>query len=206
MSQRRLTGELVEKRSLHVKELIAAFKKIDRADFVPEKLINEAYEDHALPIGHGQTISQPSTVAIMLELLAPKRGQKILDIGSGSGWTTAILAQVVGPKGQVIGVERIEELVHMGSANLKNYGFKWARIEQSSDWLGIPEEAPFDRILISAAADELPEEILEQLKTDGRLVLPIRNSIWLIEKQKEGRIIAKEYSGFIFVPLIVGRG
>ena len=110
-------------RVLKTPRIRAAFEAVDRADFVTSGYLPEAYEDYPLPIGAGQTISQPSTVAFMLELLEPAEGQNILDIGCGSGWTTALLAHVAGGKGSVLGLERIPELVAFGGENLSKYGF-----------------------------------------------------------------------------------
>ena len=113
---------------LKMPAIISAFQKIDRADFVLPQYSNEAYEDYPLPIGHGQTISQPATVAFMLELLQPKIGEKILDIGAGSGWATALLAEIVGKDGKVYGLEIISELVEFGKNNLGKYNFNNAEI------------------------------------------------------------------------------
>jgi protein-L-isoaspartate(D-aspartate) O-methyltransferase len=179
-----------------------AFVDVDRAHFVDPDYLSEAYEDYPLPIGHGQTISQPTTVAFMLELLDARKGEKILDIGSGSGWTTALLAHIVGQDGRVFGVELIPDLVEFGKKNLARYNFKHASIEQAGENLGLPREAPFDRILVSAAADNFPQELLAQLKTGGVLVVPIQNSIYKIEKISEQEVRKKEYPGFVFVPLI----
>ncbi len=128
-SNKELVEHLIKRGVLKTPKIIEAFKKIDRKDFVKEEFLEEAYFDTPLPIGFGQTISQPYTVAFMLELLEPKEGDTVLDIGSGSGWTTALLAYIVGNKGKVIGVERIKELVEFGKKNLAKYKFKNAHIE-----------------------------------------------------------------------------
>lgn len=178
-----------------------AFKKINRADFVGSDYKAEAYEDYPLPIGFGQTISQPFTVAFMLGLLNPQKGDKILDVGSGSGWTTALLAVLVGEKGKVFGVEIIPELVEFGIKNLAKYNFPNAKIIQAGAELGLPSEAPFGRILVSAAAEKIPEALLNQLKAPGILVLPVKNTIVQIKKDTVGKITRKEFPGFVFVPL-----
>jgi protein-L-isoaspartate(D-aspartate) O-methyltransferase len=195
-------------------QLEAAFRSVDRRFFVPENLREEAYEDYPLPIGHGQTISQPTTAAFMLEKLDARPGQKILDVGSGSGWTTALLASLAGPKGKVIGLEIIPELVALGKANLRafystiraNGGITSAAVseirEAREGMLGLPEEAPFDRILVSAAAEKFPNELMNQLVVGGRLVIPIRDSIWVVEKTGKGEESAAKYPGFAFVPLV----
>lgn len=187
---------------LYNPELIRAFEKIDRKYFVPEKLQNLVYLDEALPIGEGQTISQPFTVAFMLELLSPRQGNRVLDVGSGSGYTTALLAEIVGTRGQVVGVEIVPELVDMGKKNLAKYHFSNAEIRKTNGTLGIPEEAPYDRILVSASATKIPKPLLNQLKVGGRMVLSINNKICKIEKKGVHDIEIEKHPGFIFVPLI----
>lgn len=185
-------------RSLHIAE---AFRATDRADFIPHALRAEAYLDTALPIGAGQTISQPSTVAFMLELLGVETGERVLDVGAGSGWTSALLAYLVGPSGSVLGLERIPELVAFGAANLARYDRPWARIEKAREELGAPEEGPFDRILVSAAARSLPEKLVAELREGGTLVLPIRHGLWRVVRTAHEPAVDR-YPGFVFVPLI----
>ncbi|KKR97711.1 MAG: hypothetical protein UU49_C0025G0001 [Candidatus Magasanikbacteria bacterium GW2011_GWC2_41_17] len=199
--------ELIKKGVLKTALIINAFKKTDRADFVLSDFKKEAYRDYPLPIGYNVTISQPTTVAFMLELLKPKKGDKILDIGSGSGWTTELLSQIVGKKGKVFGVEIIPELVEFGRKNLSKYNkknvfYKNAEIILAKkDILGFSEKAPFDKILVSAMAKKLPKELVNQLSISGILVIPIKNSIWRIDKISENEIKEKEFYGFNFVPL-----
>lgn len=200
-SNSEMVDYLIDVGALHSNRIIEAFKNIDRANFVADRRAFDIYEDYPLGIGHGQTISQPRTVAMMLEMLSPKEGEKILDIGSGSGWTTALLAYIVGERGSVTGVERVGELVNFGSANLKKYGFRNAKIVQAEDELGILGEK-FDRILVSAAAEELPYELIKQLKIGGKLVIPIQSSVFEIVKKEGGEIDVHEHYGFAFVPLI----
>lgn len=186
---------------LKSKELRDAFSHIDRADFVATDYKAEAYEDYPLPIEKKQAISQPTTVAFMLELLDPNKGEKILDVGSGSGWTTALLAHIVGEKGFVWGVELIPELVAYGRKNISKYHFKNMKILQAEGALGLHNKAPFDKILVSAASEEIPQELVEQLKEGGIMVVPVDDSICKVEKKK-GKVKVKHYPGFIFVPLI----
>ncbi|HSX18131.1 MAG TPA: protein-L-isoaspartate O-methyltransferase [Candidatus Saccharimonadales bacterium] len=180
-----------------------AFEKVDRAAFMPADVRPYAAIDQAMPIGYGQTISQPYTVGLMLQWLDPQPGDKVLDIGSGSGWTTALLSHLVGPKGQVFAVERIPELVEFGQQNCAKYGIKNAEFSTAGEELGLPEEAPFDRILISASADEFPDKIIDQLKISGKLVIPVGNDILEVTKtsKKNSRDVRK-HPGFVFVPLL----
>jgi protein-L-isoaspartate(D-aspartate) O-methyltransferase len=179
-----------------------AFLAVDRKDFVIEKYSGSTYVDKPLPIGFGQTISQPYTVAFLLELLAPQIGDRILDVGSGSGWTTALLAHLVGPEGQVWGVERIPELVQLGKNNIAKYSYQNVEIVEAGPEIGLKEYAPYDRILVSAAADEIPPGLLAQLKIGGVLVLPIRNAIWKVKRKSETEANIEKFEGFVFVPLI----
>jgi len=187
---------------LKTEDIIHAFLMIDRADFVLDRNAQDIYEDYPLSIGHGQTISQPRTVAMMLEMLEAKEGDKVLDIGSGSGWTSALLSFIVGEKGFVTGLERIEELVNFANENLKKYNFKNVKIIPSKNELGLVGEE-FDRILVSAAASEFPQELIKQLKIGGKLVIPVGNSIYEITKKENTELEGKEHYGFTFVPLIV---
>lgn len=197
---------LVEKLSiagiLKSKSIISAFLHVDRADFVLPEHIKNAYHDNPLSIGFGQTISQPTTVAIMLELLNTQNGEKILDVGSGSGWTTALLADIIGPKGEVFGIEIVPELVKFGQKNLGKYNYPQAKIIQAGNNLGFPEEAPFDRILVSAASNNIPKELIQQLDTEGIMVIPVRHSVYRIRKKPDGKLEKEEFFGFSFVPLI----
>lgn len=205
-----LVDDLIENRYLKTTGIISAFKKIKRADFVLPEYINEAEVNAPLPIGYGQTISQPLTVAFMLELLKPKKGDKILDVGSGSGWTCALLAHIVGENGKIFGVERIIELRNFAEKNVSKYNFIKKGIVQifcSDGYKGISGSAPFDKIIVAAAASEIPKELLSQLKIKGRLVMPIgheRSSqdIVAVDKITKDEYDVKKYPGFVFVPLV----
>lgn len=202
-NNRELIEHLIRSSVLRSPALISAFRKCDRIFFVPEVYHSEAYIDHPLPIGEGQTVSQPYTVAVMLELLCPESGNTVLDIGSGSGWTTALLASVVGESGFVEGIERIPALVEYGRSNLKKIPITNASIELASpSVLGKPGHF-YDRILVSASAEKIPESLFDQLNPGGVLVIPVRNSIWRITKNEDGAITRSELYGFQFVPLIV---
>jgi protein-L-isoaspartate(D-aspartate) O-methyltransferase len=186
---------------LKTPRIIKAFEKIDRKYFVPQGFKENLYVDAPLPIGKGQTISQPSTVAFMLELLEPQEGDSILDIGSGSGWTTALLSEIVTQKGKITGLERVDELVAIRRKNLAQFGFKNATIEKAGEQLGKPGEK-FDKILVSASAPEIPFELFDQLKIGATLVIPVQNSILKFKKLSDTQVQKEEYPGFAFVPLI----
>ena len=183
-----------------------AFAAVPRAGFLLERDRARADLDAPVPIGHGQTNSQPRTVAAMLRLLEVERGHRVLDVGSGSGWTTVLLAELTGPTGTVTGVEVVPELVELGAANLGRTSHPWASIRSASpDVLGWPAGAPYDRILVSADAPALPEELVEQLTTEGRLVVPVRSTMTLVVRAG-GRVSVSEHGRYRFVPLIGGRG
>ena len=201
MDRASLTEHLIGLGVLRSASIIAAFRAIDRMDFVPEAFAQEGYEDVALPIDFGQTISQPYTVAFMLELLQPAEENRVLDIGSGSGWTTALLAHIVGPKGCVIGLELVPELVSYGSSNLEKYHFAHAEIRQA-ETLGAPDEKPFDRTLVSAAGTEIPNDLITQLTTRGVLVMPVDSAIVRVQKKTQKDAVIERHEGFAFVPLI----
>ena len=199
---------LIEEGWLKTPKIIEAFKKIKRADFLPADSKNLAELNEALPIGFGQTISQPLVVAFMLEQLQPQPGDKILDVGSGSGWTTALLAEIVGPKGKVIAIEVIPELMEFGKKNVERYNFIEKGVVEficADGSKGYKKAAPFDKILASASAEKLPQAWKEQSTIGGRIVTPIGSSIWLFIKKSETNFEEIEYPGFAFVPLITGQ-
>ena len=219
-----LIDSLIQEGWLKTPRIIEAFREIKRVDFLPQEIKDLAELNEALSIGYGQTISQPLVVAFMLELLQPKPGEKILDVGSGSGWTTALLAEIVGQKGRVIAVEIVSELKEFGEKNVSKYNFiKKGQVQFicADGSKGYSKEAPFDKILASASAESLPRAWKEQLKISGRVVTPIGSSIWLFIKKREigskrtpfssppsllrGKSSVfqeTEYPGFVFVPLI----
>jgi protein-L-isoaspartate(D-aspartate) O-methyltransferase len=201
MTNETLIAFLKETGAIRTATVEEAFRAVDRARFVPETSKSVAYLDTALPLCAGQTISQPTVVAYCLELLRVFRGARVLDVGSGSGWTTALLAHLVGPTGSVIGLERIPALVSFGSENLSAYAFPYARIEQTAYELGLAEAAPFDSILVSASAEEMPEGLARQLADGGRMVIPIRDAICAVDRTGDNFSTACR-KGFVFVPLI----
>ena len=203
MDGSQLIQNLVKKGVLKTPAIIEAFKKIDRVGFLLPQYRAVSYSDQPFPIGHGQTNSQPTTVAFMLELLQPQPGDKILDVGSGSGWTTTLLAHIVGEQGRVVGIEIVPELVAFGKRNLSKYDMSWADISPATPGIiGWPQEAPYDKILVSAAPTQVPPGLLEQLEIGGRLVIPVINSIFKINRVSEDNFDQKEFYGFNFVPLV----
>ncbi len=179
----------------------AAFAACPRRGFLPPSQRRHAHQDQPLPIGHGQTSSQPSTVARMLRMLDVPVGARVLDVGAGSGWTTALLAHLVGPSGSVLGVELEPELAEWGAGNLAATGQGWARIVLARRHvLGVPEEGPYDRILVSAEARELPTALVDQLGPDGRMVAPVSWGLDVVQRTADGVTITR-HEGYRFVPL-----
>ncbi len=197
-----LADELVKKGVLKNKRLIEAFSIVDRKDFVPKNLKEFAYIDEPLPIGEGQTISQPWTVAFMLELLDSKPKDNIMEIGYGSGWQTALLAA---SGANVWAIELMPELCKFGKENVKKY-FNTAKFFCQDGSLGLPEIAEriggFDKIMAGAAGEKLPEAWKIQLKIGGKIVAPVGHSIFEFIKKAEGKWEEIEHPGFAFVPLM----
>ena len=182
-------------------EVSAAFEATPRARFLPAGAVARAGEDAPIQIGHGQTSSQPRTVAAMLRLLQARPGHRVLDVGSGSGWTTALLAHLVGPTGTVHGVEIEPELVRFGRANLAAVDRPWAGIEPARPGvLGRPDSAPYDRVLVSAMATELPAALVDQLADGGRLVVPVAGTMRLVVRSGAD-VVTSEHGSYRFVPL-----
>jgi len=182
----------------------SALRKVPRHNFVPESLKNKAYENAPILIMKKQTISQPSVVSRMTEWLDLKEGQKVLEIGSGSGWQSAILAKIVG-NGKIFTVERHSELASFAKKNLEKLGIKNVKIILGDGRLGLEEESPFDRIMITAACREVPQALLDQLSLDGLLIAPVGDntqSLILLRKTPEGIVEIKNQKGYVFVPLV----
>lgn len=200
-----LVNHLIQTGYLKTPAIISAFRKIKREDFIGAQNKHLASLNAPLPIGFKQTISQPLTVAFMLELLQPQKGDKILDIGAGSGWQTALLAEIVGSQGKIYALERIPELAEFGKNNVEKYSFINKQIVEfkcQDGSFGLPDKAPFDKIICAAAAGKLPDAWKKQLKVGGRIVAPINESIWLYVKKDQDHFEKKEFPGFAFVPLI----
>lgn len=174
-------------------KIVKAFEKVDRTKFVSSEIKEYAYKDTSLPIGEGQTISQPSTIAFMLEMLDLKNKQKVLEVGSGSGYVLALLSEII--DGEVYGIEIKKSLYKEAKKKIN------VPIYLRDGRKGLPEKAPFDRIIVSASSKDVPENLYEQLKMNGVMVIPLKFSIARVKKTKIGMKI-KEYPGFSFVPLI----
>ncbi len=199
-----LINSLRASRFLNDDNVESAFRDIPRHEFVPTSELNRAYYNEPLAIMKDQTISQPGVVSRMTEWLDLKDGQKILEIGTGSGWQTAILSYLVGT-GTVYSVEFHSELVKFARENLEKFRMDNAHVILGDGSLGYPKESPYDRIIITAACTEIPLPLLEQLGENGLIIAPVGNSsqsLVLLKKTPEGIIEIKNQSNYIFVPLL----
>ncbi len=194
-----LVREIIDYGYLKTPSIINAFRKVKREEFVLPQYKDYAYVNEPLPIMAGQTISQPLTVAGMTEALQPQKGQKILEVGAGSGYQAAILAEIVGKKGKIITTEIISELAVFAKNNLKRCGYENVFVIVWDGSLGYEKEAPYDGIIVTASAPKIPQPLIDQLKKGGRLVIPVGDELYVIEKNAH---IKKTFLGFYaFVPL-----
>ena len=182
---------------------LRAMRAVPRHEFVPDESRRHAYDDSPLQIGYGQTISQPYIVAFMTELIRPRKGQRVLEVGTGSGYQAAVLAEIVD---SVYTIELIPELAETAEARLIRLGYRNIAVRQGDGYLGWPEHAPFDAILVTAAADEIPQPLVDQLKEGGTLVIPVGSvsgvqSLTVLRKEA-GRIVRESVLPVRFVPLI----
>ncbi|MGK5092390.1 protein-L-isoaspartate(D-aspartate) O-methyltransferase [Deltaproteobacteria bacterium TL4] len=204
MDQKRQLHDFWRKHNVVQQEaLLSAFLKIPREDYIPEKLRNEAYADHPLPIGQGQTISQPTTVMMMLELLKIESSQKVLEIGAGSGYNAALMSCLAA---EVYSVETIPNLVEFAKENLSRTKIGKVTVIWGDGKQGYPPQAPYDRIIVTAAAEKVPNALCEQLKIGGYLVLPVgepyRCEMTKIYKIDKERFKTTHHGLFSFVPLV----
>ncbi|MEM1862180.1 MAG: protein-L-isoaspartate O-methyltransferase [Desulfurococcaceae archaeon] len=209
--RRRVVEYLIETGIVSNPLVIKALLTVPREEFVPPNLRNYAYVDHPLPIGYGQTISAIHMVAIMTEALNPQVGDKVLEIGTGSGYQAAVLAEIVAKndpsgRGRVYTIERIRELCDYARDNLRRTGYdKYVEVIHGDGTLGYPEKAPYDKIIVTAAAPEVPKPLIQQLNPYGTLVIPIGNRFFqrlLILKKKGDSLVKKWGIECVFVPLI----
>jgi protein-L-isoaspartate(D-aspartate) O-methyltransferase len=200
--RKRMVEEQLIPRGISNPRVLEAFRKIERHKFIPEELRSSAYGDFPVPIGDGQTISQPYIVALMSECLDLHGGEKVLEIGTGSGYQTAILAEL---SKEVYSIERFESLSKHAAIILAELAYTNVRLKVGDGTLGWPEEAPFERIVVTAASPHIPLPLTEELAEKGKLLLPIGESfsqaLTLVEK-KGNRLESKAICGCVFVPLV----
>lgn len=205
MDSNDLLIEFLKRSVLKSAALEKAMREAPRELFVPKRLAREAYEDYPLPIGQGQTISQPWTVVFMTEMLDVKEGMKVLEVGAGSGWQAAILGKMVGPNGRVFALEINGKLAALARKNLKKAGVENVLVKKGDGTMGLPKEKPFDRIMIAAASPGVPKPLEEQLKRGGKLVAPVDSPpgqvMTLYEKTENGLEAGSSQGFFRFVPL-----
>ncbi|HIE10639.1 MAG TPA: protein-L-isoaspartate(D-aspartate) O-methyltransferase [Kiritimatiellae bacterium] len=198
----------IEARGVKHPAVLRAMRTVPRHEFVSTRLRDEAYEDHPLPIGYGQTISQPYIVAVMTELLDPSPEDVVLEVGTGSGYQAAVLAQVVR---QVYSLEIIEGLAAAARERLARLGYHNLEVKHGDGYYGWPEHAPYDGIIVTAAASHIPPPLLQQLKPGGRMVIPVGppmlvQSLVVVRKESDGTIRQQEIMSVRFVPLVKGTG
>lgn len=205
MERKKLVDSLVRRGYISKPEVIRAMMKVPRHIFVPEAIENYAYHDCPQQIGEGQTISAPHMVGIMVEKSDLKPGQKVLEVGGGSGYHAAVVAEIVGKDGHVYSLEFIEALAKWGRENIEKAGLSdTVTIITGDGSLGLKEHAPYDRIFVTCASPDVPDPLLEQLKDKGKLLIPMgsRHYQTLLYFEKRGKkIIRKDYGGCVFVPL-----
>ena len=196
----------VIKQGIKDESILEVMREVDRQKFVPEKYSDIAYEDRAIPIGEGQTISQPFIVAFMTENLKLKPGHKVLEVGTGSGFQTAVLSKL---KTSVVSIEINEVLAKKASNILSELGYKKISLHCGDGNNGVSEYAPYDRILVAAASNEMPEKLVDQLEINGKMIIPIGKQaevhhLWLITKNDDGKINKEKILPVHFVPLLNG--
>jgi protein-L-isoaspartate(D-aspartate) O-methyltransferase len=200
--------DLVKSRGIRDERVLAAMLRVPRHLFVDSALAAQSYSDAPLPLGHGQTISQPYIVALMLAALSLRPDDKVLEIGSGSAYQTALLSELAG---EVFAVERLEALYQRGCGNLRSLGFEGPRLKRSDGTLGWPEEAPFDAIIVAAGGPQVPPPLIEQLAPGGRLILPVgpdgeHQELTLVSKNQNGQVSQRPIAGCRFVALVGRHG
>lgn len=202
----RMVGEQIERRGVRHPEVLRVMRATPRHLFVPQSVTEQAYDDCPLPIGYGATISQPYIVARMTELLRPEKRHRVLEVGTGSGYQAAVLAQLTG---HVWTIEIVGELARTGAERLKRLGYGNVTVREGDGYKGWPEEAPFDLILLTAAPEEIPQALVDQLARGGRLLAPVGGAgyqeLVLVEKDANGKLKRTTAGGVAFVPMVPGR-
>jgi len=201
-ARKKMVRDTMRLRDITDEEVLAVMEKVPRHEFVPAEYLPQAYADHPLPIGYGQTISQPYIVALMTQLLKLKHGEKVLEIGTGSRYQWAVLAELTD---EVNTIECIKELAEQAEEKLKRLGYTNVKVKQADGYYGWEEYAPYDTIIVTCAPDHVPQPLVEQLADGGRLVIPVGppgsyQTLWQITRQGE-EVVSKNITGVIFVPL-----
>jgi protein-L-isoaspartate(D-aspartate) O-methyltransferase len=202
-SRKRMVKRQLAARGIKDERVLAVMNKVPRQEFVPERSRAEAYGDHALPIGQGQTISQPYIVAFMTEAIVPRRGQRVLEVGTGSGFQAAILAELVG---EVYSIELLPELAESAKKRLERLGYRNVHVKAGDGYLGWPEKGPFDAVVVTCGATEVPRPLFEQLKPGGKMVIPVgeagqMQTLRIITKGSDGKREVRDVLPVRFVPL-----
>jgi protein-L-isoaspartate(D-aspartate) O-methyltransferase len=196
-----LVSQSIEKRGVKDQAVLKSMKSVPRHSFVPENNVSRAYDDRPLGIGYGQTISQPFIVAYMTEAIQPKPEYKVLEVGTGSGYQAAVLAEIVE---EVYTIEIIPELGNAATAKLKELGYKNVNVKVSDGYFGWPEHGPYDAIIVTAAAEFVPPPLIEQLKDGGKIIIPIgspyMNQMLMLIEKKGKKITTKSLLPVVFVP------
>ncbi|RMG61235.1 MAG: protein-L-isoaspartate(D-aspartate) O-methyltransferase [Deltaproteobacteria bacterium] len=200
----RMVKEQIERRGVEDGRVLAAMRKVPRHLFVPWYLRGEAYEDRPLPIGEGQTISQPYIVALMTELLKVKKGDRVLEVGTGSGYQAAVLAEM---GAEVVSVEIVRSLAESARERLRRLGYTTVTVIHGDGYYGYLPKAPYDGIVVTCAAPHVPPPLVEQLKPGGRMVIPVgqpfmTQTLMLVEKREDGAVQTRGILPVVFVPLV----
>jgi len=200
--RKRMVDQQIRARGVSDEAVLRAMEKVPRHLFVPNEVVSEAYEDRPVPIGYGQTISQPYIVALMTEHLSVRPGDKVLEIGTGSGYQAAILAELTD---EVYSVEIVQPLAESSLVRLRELGYGKVRTRMGDGYFGWEEHAPYDAIVVTAAPDHIPQPLVRQLRDGGRMVIPVGppgsfQTLWKLEKRGE-RVVNTNLGGVVFVPL-----
>jgi protein-L-isoaspartate(D-aspartate) O-methyltransferase len=199
-----MVARQIEARGVTHEGVLRAMREVPRHEFVPSEHADLAYDDRPLPIGHQQTISQPYVVALMTELIAPEPGDRVLEVGTGSGYQAAVASEVVA---EVYSIELISELATSAAERLQRLGYDNVQVRAGDGYLGWPEHAPFDGILVTAGADHVPQPLIDQLAVGGRMVIPVGDRpgeqvLRVLEKRPDGTTGSRDVVPVRFVPLL----